>query len=169
MRPLPGRADRLRLPDVQPAGGLHGLGKRDAVDAVRPRAAGQASGAALAGPRGPEPPHDPSAGQAIGGRAAAGGRGPGPGQQAAVAAGRRADGQRRRRPPAADPRLDPRDVPGGKRGPDHRDSLQRSGRAVLAWIGWKSSTVAKQGSGWGLGIETMSRLDAIRNRNATDP
>ena len=70
---------------------------------------------APAEPRGAEPSHDPSAGAALGGRAAAGGGGPGAGQQAPAPAGRRADGQRRRRPPAADPRPDARDLPGGER------------------------------------------------------
>ena len=109
-----------------------------------------------AGPRRAEPPHDPPAGATLGGRAAAGGRGPGAGQQAPTPAGRRADGQRRRRPPAADPRPDPRDVPGRERGADHGHPFQRSGRSSSrAWI-----------TG---GRSIRSALASLRNRKAADP
>ena len=53
--------------------------------------------------------HKPA--HALGGRTAARGRRPGAGQSAEAAAGRRTDGQRRRRQSAADHRPDPRVVP----------------------------------------------------------
>ena len=61
-------------------------------------------GPQAARPRGLTHRLTPSAGDALGGRAAARGRGPGAGQSAEAAVGRRADGQRRRGPSAADHR-----------------------------------------------------------------
>ena len=57
VRPFPRRTDRLRLPNLQSAGRLHGVGERAALDAVCPRTDGQsprdgicwtASGSAIA-------------------------------------------------------------------------------------------------------------------------
>ncbi len=82
VRPLPGGADRLRLPDLQPAARLLRLGKHPRGHAIHRAAAGPRAGPATAHPRRPGPSHHPPPGHALGGRAAAGGGRPGAGQQA---------------------------------------------------------------------------------------
>ena len=82
VRPLPGRAHRLRLPDLQPPARLHRPGKRAPGHAVRRRGGPIGPGPEFARPRraGPSRTLAPQAGDAFGGRAAAGGGRPGPGQ-----------------------------------------------------------------------------------------
>ena len=87
-------------------------------------------GAATARARGAGASPDAPAGHALGRRAAARGRGPGAGQSAEAAVGRRADGQRRRGPSAADHRPAARDLPRRERGPADGHAHPRSGRAV---------------------------------------
>ena len=140
-RPIPGGPHRLRLPDLQPAGRLLRLGKRALGHDVRSGAERSGPGPASLGPGGAGPPHDAQAADALRRRAAAGGRRPGPGQPPPALAGRRAHGQRRYPPPAADHRPVAGDLPRRGRDAAVGDPRSRGGPAVRAGRStWSSST-----------------------------
>ena len=129
-RPVPRRAHRLRVSNVQPAAGVHGAGKRHAGHDVHRRPARRGASPAAAGRRGPGASAHAQAAGPVGRRAAARRRRPGAGQSPGAAAGRRADGQRRSRAPAAGDRPAARRVPARA----HRDAaghaLAGSRRAI---------------------------------------